>query len=611
MALQVGVNVLEVDGKASPAIPGAPTSVSAFLGRTERGIPDEPVRVTSSSQFRDRFGSHLSAGFIAYAVDGFFLNGGREAYICRVVGGGTVAASTTLNNRDGVPGPALRVSAGYRGREDPGSWGERLRIEVRDDPRASTSVAVATGGNATSAQLRSIDGLSVGSVVRLVDAAAAQTFRRVTGLARDTSTIQWSGPVVAGLALDAPVVSAEFRLVIRYRSGAAADLEVVEEWEHLSMENGSADYVVDRLNHPFTGSRYTTAVDLSGTAGVGVENPAVTTGASLTGGTEVDPAATDYTGDSAAHTGLFAFDTEEIQLLAVPDAHGLNDAGRQLVVRGALDYCAMRGTCMFVGAAPDQARRPGVTTPRARSDYDPNATAADYLTTVKRFSATFQGSKVFGALYAPWIRVVDPIAVGPAPTRYVPPDGHLMGVYARVDQERGIWKAPAGTAAQLRGALDISADFSDGQHTDLVKTGLVNGVRATPGFGIVAAASRTLSSDTRWWFVNVRLLFNFVKVSLRDGLRFVRQEPHSGELRRKVKFNVVTPFLLGLWRQGAFGSDAPEHVFTVVCDATNNPPADVDLGIFRLEVYFYPVKPAETVVIVVGQQPSGGSASEA
>jgi phage tail sheath protein FI len=77
-----------------------------------------------------------------------------------------------------------------------------------------------------------------------------------------------------------------------------------------------------------------------------------------------------------------------------------------------------------------------------------------------------------------------------------------------------------------------------------------------------------------------------------------------------VAVNVVTPFLLGLWRQGAFGSDAPELVFTVKCDAENNPPAQVDQGLFQLEVYFYAARPAETVRLVVGQQPGGGTAAE-
>jgi phage tail sheath protein FI len=153
--------------------------------------------------------------------------------------------------------------------------------------------------------------------------------------------------------------------------------------------------------------------------------------------------------------------------------------------------------------------------------------------------------------------------------------------------------------------------MTDADHTDLVRAGGVNGIRALPGTGIVVDASRTLSTDPRWLFVNVRRLFNFIKASLRDGLTWVAQEPHSEQLRRTVRFNVVTPFLLGLWRQGAFGSDPADQVFTVKCDEENNPPTDVAAGIFTLEVYFYPAKPAEAIVIIVGQQDSRASALEA
>jgi uncharacterized protein len=186
----------------------------------------------------------------------------------------------------------------------------------------------------------------------------------------------------------------------------------------------------------------------------------------------------------------------------------------------------------------------------------------------------------------------------------------VLGVYARIGEARGVWKAPAGDEALLRFALGVGLDMTDVDHTDLVKNGGVNGIRAIPGSGIVVDASRTLSTDTRWLFVNVRRLFNFVKTSLRDGLRWVPQEPHDEDLRRRVKFNVVTPFLLGLWRRGAFGSDPPEDVFTIVCDQSNNPPSEVALGNFTIEVFFYPTKPAETIVIQVGQQESGASTGE-
>jgi phage tail sheath protein FI len=395
-------------------------------------------------------------------------------------------------------------------------------------------------------------------------------------------------PVVASRAQ-----SLEFDLAVR--RGAVE----VERHESVSMQKTVGHYVEKLINDQDRGSRYVTVTDV-GAAGVGANVPAerrdalgrlVATqlgsnnGIALTfqAGAEATLGDIDFIGDGAARTGLYALDTSRIQLLAIPDTQSPGVTG------AALSYCERRGDSMFVGCPPQ--------------GYD--------LDGAKSYAGPFRGRKVFGAMYWPWIDVVNPLdATGNAPRLTVPPVGHVLGVYARIGDARGVWKAPAGDEANVRDAIGVERDISDVDHTDLVKNGGVNAIRAIPGSGIIIDSSRTLSTDTRWLFVGTRRLFNFVKLSLKDGLRWVAQEPHSDALRRAVRFNVVTPFLLGLWRQGAFGTDQPDDLFTVICDATNNPPAEVNLGNFRVEVYFYPVKPAETIIIVVGQQESGASASD-
>jgi phage tail sheath protein FI len=606
----VGVNVVEVDGPTSPAIRPAATSVAAFVGRTERGIPHRPVRVTSLEQFAARFGARRSSDLLLYALEGFFLNGGREAYVSRVAAPSAAAATASLADRQAAPAATLRVAAGYRGTPDPGAWGERLLVDVRDDPRATTSIAGADlAAGSTTATLTSTAGFAVGRVARFRQ-GANDLYRKLTAVDTAAKTITWADALAPLYPAASTVVSsAEFRIVVRYRASASAPVQTVEDWRDLTMEPTADGYVAGVVNHAFTGSRYITVTDISGTAAAGIETPAPVVGSTFTGSAEPAVGPGDFYGDPAAGTGFEALNTTQVQLLAAPDAHSLNAAGRAQVINHALAYCANRGDCMFVGSSPDRGRRGTLAAAAAPADYV--EAPGDYLRDVTNDSAAFQAAKVYGALYAPWVQVADPAGTGPAPTRFVPPEGHVMGVYARTDLERGIWKAPAGISALLRGVLAVAAEFTDGQHTEMVETGFVNGIRPMPGAGIVVAASRTLSTDTRWWFVNVRLLFNFVKSSLRDGLRFVRQEPHSEALRRSVRFQVVTPFLLGLWRRGAFGADPPKEVFSVKCDAENNPPEEVDQGNFRVEVYFYPVKPAETVVIVVGQQPAGGFAREA
>lgn len=611
MALNVGVNVIEVDGKASPTIQAAATSVAAFLGYTERGLPNQPVRLVNAAQFRERLGTFRGDGLLLYAIDGFFQNGGREAYVSRIVSAGSVAAFAQLNNRATPAAPSLRLRAGSRGVADPGNWGNRIRFDIRDDARLSTQLQADVAMAATKAQLVSIVGLQVGSVVRFYDSATPTSlaYRRLVAVDSVTRTIEWKTGLTVGLAkATTEAISAEFRIVVFYQSEPTADFVAVEDWRQLSMEEDSRDYVVARINHPISGSSFILVIDESGVSPSGIENPMNGVNQMLTAGVDVPATSTDFIGDQAKKSGFYALDTSQVQLLAIPDMHTLATGDRDAVLRRGLDYCANRGDCMFIGSAPDRGRPLGVT-PRVPQDYTQPESV--YLGTLKTFIAPFQGAKVYGALYAPWIQVSDPLTTGTAPTRFVPPEGHVMGVYARTEQERGIFKAPAGQQAAVRGALGTAATFSDVEHTAMVREFSVNGIRALPGQGITIAASRTLSTDTRWWFVSTRLLFNFIKSSLREGLRFVRQEPHSDELRRSVRFNVVTPFLLGLWRQGAFGSAPAAQVFSVKCDAENNPAAEVNLGNFRVEVFFYPVRPAETIVISVGQQPSGASAKEA
>ncbi|MGW4229484.1 phage tail sheath family protein [Streptomyces sp. NPDC004980] len=605
------MNVVEVDGTASPAIASAATSVAAFVGLTERGPVNRPARLTSLAQFRDRFGSHRSDGAIGYTLEGFFLNGGTTAYISRVTGAGSQPSTGVLRDRQATAAEALRITAGYLGEADPGSWGKRLRIDLADDPCADTRLAADTEPNATGAILESVDGVRSGSVLRLRSGNTV-IYRKVTAVDPQSDTVRWETSLPSVLtAASTTLTTSEFTLTVRFQARATADFTVVETWRRLSMEPEDDVYAVTVLNHPFSGSCWVMATDLTPTAAAsGTRQLAVVANQELSaGGIEASAAAIDFLGDAVTGTGLHALDSERIQLLAVPDAHGLSEDGRAGVVRGALDYCAQRGDVCFVGSAPDRGRRPGLSFAETLTDYTERD--SDYLARTVSYAQPFHGAKMYGALYSPWLQVIDPIGTGPAPNRFVPPEGHVMGVYARTDTERGIWKAPAGLGTRLRGVLDVAARFTDEQHTDLVRNGLVNGIRPTRGAGITVAASRTLSTDTRWWFVNVRLLFNFVKASLREGLRFVRQEPHTEQLRRMVRLNVVTPFLAGLWRQGAFGSDPAEDVFTVKCDAENNPATEVDQGNFRLEIAFYPVKPAETVLITVGQQSGGGSAGEA
>jgi hypothetical protein len=717
MAYNIGINVVEVDGSASPTIPSAAVSVGAFNILTQRGVPNRPVLVTSFQQFAQQFGSFFPGGVGAYLVKGFFDNGGQNAYINRVISSdsltGTTAASLTVQDSASPAQKTLTLKAGQRGVVDPGTWGNALYVKIDDptqldpttlaafrlqelapasitgsaltepiDMSALPSLSVIVDGEATptilkfqtsnfappaqatraqirdaingqttkilasissdnklvltstgsvaklnktgtslqvtaanatlgfanamttpvqgtlaartttGTQLTNAQNLNVGDVLHVVDRSASpaphSAYVKILNIA-STGAVQWS-PAIADIASysasQTTFSKAEFTLTIASSGNETAN--IVETWPGLSMESDLPNYAPKVLNDPLQGSSYVTAVDASSPSGPGVRTPQViafTQFLTDTPGHDGKPLSNDLIGNQAAHTGFYAFDAYDVQLVCCEDSSFE-------VVTNALAYCANRGDCMYVG-------------------FVPKGMIATDQTQAIAYGQHFQGKKVYGALYGPYVKVFDPLATGPNAFKWIPPVGHVMGVYARIETTRGIWKAPAGDEANLLGVLDVAYRLSDAEHTNLVLNGSINGIRAIAGAGIVIDASRTLSTDTRWLYVNVRLLFNYVKSSLKRGTRWVRQEPNTTTLWNTVKHNSVIPFLIGLWRQGAFGAGAANQVFTVICDASNNPPDQVDLGIFKLEVYFYPSKPPETIVIIVGQQASGAQAGEA
>jgi phage tail sheath protein FI len=580
MALNIGLNVIEVDGTAPATIAGAATSVAGFVITTRRGIPNRPVRVTSFPQFIERFGGFSASSLGAYLVKGFFDNGGQFAYVNRVGGAGAnapAAASGVLPANAAAAAQLLKLTAGYRGTADPGLWGNDLT--VASAPSFTTRVTVGSV-DADGTALASVAGFSVGDAVVLTE-GADRAVVTLTTINAASGAVTWTPSVTDHANFDPAatvVASADFDLTVSTRASGTAS--TVETWSRLTLRRDAANYAQTILNDTLRGSRYVLAADPRA-PDAALDSPG-SSRVDLAGGSDGTVGVTDITGDEAAHTGLHAFDPFDIQLICT-------ERSDPAIVNAALTYCEDRGDCMFVGSAPEGSVGGG--------------TAIDY-------GAQFQGKKVYGAIYAPYITVQDPLSKAATPVRSIPPTGHVLGVYARTESTRGIHKAPAGDDARLLGALDIEYRLSDAELTDLVKLGSVNGIRAVPGVGIVVDSSRTLSTDPRWLYVNVRLLFNYVKSSLRQGLRWVRQEPNKDTLWTSVKFGSVRPFLLGLWQQGAFGTGEPDQVFTIICDATNNPPDQVDLGNFAVDVYFYPSKPAETIVITIGQQPSGASSSE-
>jgi phage tail sheath protein FI len=289
------------------------------------------------------------------------------------------------------------------------------------------------------------------------------------------------------------------------------------------------------------------------------------------------PGAGEIIGGFDAKTGMYALrDVDLFNLLVLPDAPGASNP----VLAAAMTFCEAERAFLIVDLPED------VTALTAAQDWI-NAPA-----TPKSANA---------AAYFPRPLIPDPLE-GYLP-RKMPGAGAIAGLFARTDASRGIWKAPAGTDATLRGPTSLEVPLTDMENGTINPLGL-NALRALPVYGHVVWGARTLfGSDplaSQWKYIPVRRVALYIEESLYRGTQWVVFEPNDEPLWAQIRLNIGS-FMHDMFRQGAFQGASPRQAYLVKCDSETTTQADIDQGIVNIIVGFAPLKPAEFVVIKITQ----------
>lgn len=288
-------------------------------------------------------------------------------------------------------------------------------------------------------------------------------------------------------------------------------------------------------------------------------------------------------GSDTNKTGIHALDNISpfiFNLMCVPAAARLPASAMRSVYADCASYCEVRRAFLLIDIPPE-----GVTTP-------------DLMRSWMETNATLRNDR--SAVYFPTVEVPDPL--NEFRPRVLGPSGTLAGVYARTDATRGIWKAPAGTDATLRG-VSLTAKLTDLENGGLNPLG-INVLRNFPVYGNIAWGARTLNGAdqqaSEWKYIPVRRTALYIEESLYQGLKWVVFEPNDEPLWAQVRLNVGA-FMNTLFRQGAFQGRTPREAYFVKCDGDTTTQNDIDRGIVNILVGFAPLKPAEFVVIKLQQ----------
>jgi uncharacterized protein len=607
---------LEETSFRSRSIEGVPTSTFGMAGLTAYGpvahqlteprvtMVDKPLLVTSFTEFERAFGSldDVGAGvdrtnYLAYAARAFFDNGGRRLYVCRVFPFSTVD--------DGAGNQVVDVDANF------------ARLDLAGNPAAAVWRArwpgAAGSGISISVAFRRSKNLLVGTTLRSVTpGAAVEVVDDPTKLPKDDVP-----PVPANLRI---VVAAPGNaLQLRKDDGSTEPLPAGKALCHVTLDVTVAmgDVRLDTYTgleldalHPRAISRVLGAerptdplslvwLDLSRPDAGGNPTPPATPSqlldallalddlTFLTGGGDGAPLSpedlkglkSDPDDANKAATGLAALgEIDDVAIVATPDAVRFGtEAERKTAVDHLIGHCEeLRYRIAIVDPPKDQS-----------------------ISGVRAFRSQFDTK--YGALYYPWMEVVDPTATndpGAAPaTLQLPPSGFAAGIYARSDVARGVHKAPANEV--VLGITRFMQNVTFDRQSVLNPEG-INALRFFPGRSNRIWGARTMSSDPEWKYVNVRRLFIYLEHSIDKSTQWAVFEPNNEALWANIR-QTVSDFLLATWRTGALMGTKPEEAFFVRCDRTTMTQNDLDNGRLICLIGVAPTYPAEFVIFRIGQ----------
>jgi hypothetical protein len=296
------------------------------------------------------------------------------------------------------------------------------------------------------------------------------------------------------------------------------------------------------------------------------------------------PSEAAIAGNLAAREGMYALET--VDLFTMLNLPGVTAVAQ---LSEAITYAEDRRSMVLIDIDPDE---------------NTLAEVRDWINAAANSSLKHRNA----AAYWPWIRLADPLQNGRL--RSFPNSGAIMGLWARTDAQRGVWKAPAGIEARLTGVQGLDYVMSDPENGVINPLGL-NAIRSFPTFGTVAWGARTMvgadAMTSEWKYVPVRRIALYIEESLYRGTQFAVFEPNDEPLWSQIRL-AIGSFMNTLFRQGAFQGATPPEAYFVRCDSTTTTQADIDLGVVNIQVGFAPLKPAEFVVIQIQQMTGPGNA---
>lgn len=580
--------------KRAPAIVPLRTDIGGFVGIASSGPLHVPVKIESFTQFTSTFGGHTPQGYLAYAVEGFFANGGQTCWVVRVADAAT-ARSAAFDLKDERNQPTLQLTAisrvtrrDERGRPtfetypNPGRAGENITFTLSSTARDRFTLIIRLG-NAQEIwrdlSLRADDPRHVEKIIN--DKAAGSNMvhvqvlpsssraplntpdRSAPGLRGGVGRLQNGNDGLQGLTVSHFTGLNGLGADLHAHAQGLAALELIDEVSIVAMPDIMPKPVVT-VRPPKTPPHDCGKLDRADfeTLYDGVPQP---------------------------------WPTLECCIPAIePEPPRKQDDGTEFPPRFNGEQILFLQAALIAHCEKLKDRIAVLDTP----PFDPDSGIELTPELAQAWRNNFDTK--YGALYFPWLRVPDALNLEGL-LRSVPPSGHVAGIYARGDRRVGVHKPPANE--ELEGVKDVQVTLEDIDHGALNDRG-VNVIRPYRGRGVRVAGARTLNISPEWRYVNVRRLLIMIEEAIDEQTQWTVFEPNNRDLWSDIE-RVARSFLETIWRRGMLDGATPEEAFSVRCDETTNPESETDVGRVICEIGVLPPWPAEFVVVRIGKTEGG------
>ena len=649
-----GVYVEEIPSGVR-TITGVATSITAFIGRALQGPTNEPILINNYGEYERIFGGLWNESTMSFAVRDFYNNGGSQAVIVRLFHPGELQATSENELNEQVLAAVGEIkgagskdagiaeaknhldddSGGDPG-DDPNAWPaqetvkgrvakemaieihaldedapeydyteevEKIIAELQIMPKARLSVGTTNKltleaanegvwGNELQARVdhEGITGTELFNLsVRDGGTGEVETFLNVSVdknetryiekvLEKDSQLVRTTGTLLANKPEKNHSEWSDIEAEVETEVAEQVTQEMKEEDNSLAEDwnNWSPDKKKERQDRIEKG----VAAEEKKFKSEGLWYELCSNGVDVYTAGDGDPlVSNDFTEGEGDKTGIYALENADLfNLLCIPPykktADGVDvETG---VIDDAITYCEKRRAMMIIDS------------PSAWDSKDDAKSGID---------GGVGSTSTNAAIFFPRLKMPNPLKDNQMETFAA--CGAVAGIFARTDATRGVWKAPAGLDAVLRGVADLSVPLTDPENGELNPKG-INCLRNKPPAGKIVWGSRTRMGDdmlaSEWKYIPVRRLALYMEETLYRNTKWAVFEPNDEPLWAQLRLSIGS-FMNNLFRQGAFQGSSASDAYFVKCDKETTTQYDIDRGIVNILIGFAPLKPAEFVIL--------------